>query len=417
MPTNTNRKIHLVYVRFAFPLPEEPGPKRPLEIVNRYQRMGHRITVITSSSNWMTGRIESKKKTLFSCHTENGMEFIRVAAIPKYRSSMFRRLLNYAVFTLLAFWAGTRILSKKEENAIIFVDISPPFAVLGGYFLSRLRKKARLILEITDLPETVFELGMFDNIILKTVTGRVFRHIYKVSDQIIALTPGARRHIADLGISQDKITIVTNWLSDKENVIANNVREKIRAKHGWQNHFVVMYAGGHGKAYDLMTLIKAAEILKDAPKLTIVFMGEGERKREYIQYCEDRDLTLCRFIAPVPRNMLGAYLASADVCVNLFYKGEFWNKVIGHKIIDYFEAGRPIIFAGDGDTADIIRQANGGNVVPPENPEELSRAILEMMENRDKIRQMGLRGRDYLKREYHKEKLLKRLDAVFLNDC
>jgi len=417
MQKDVDNKIHLVYIRFAFPFPNEPGPKRPLEIVERYQSQGHRVTVITSSCNFMTGNINGNAGGKSIRRTENGIEYIRVAAVSKYRSSMVRRLMNYALFTVLAFLSGMKVCPRNCGKTIILVDISPPFAALGGYILSRFRTKARLVLEVTDLPESVFELGMFNSPFFRWLTDRVFRHIYRVSDHIVTLTPGAERHIAGLGVARKKITTITNWVDSSEiNIIEEQTIKEIRERHGWQDDFVVMYAGGHGKAYDLMTLIRAAESLKNMTGLKFVFMGEGERKKEYIQYCIERNLKSCDFIPPVPRNMLKAYLASADVCVNLFYKGDFWNKVIGHKIFDYFEAGCPIIFAGDGDTADIILRSKGGKVVQPENPEALSEAIVEMMNNMNETQQMGQRGRNYIKREFDKERLLSRLDPVFLKD-
>jgi glycosyltransferase involved in cell wall biosynthesis len=409
--------FHLIYLRFVFPLPNEPGPKRPLEIGERYSRQGNKVTVITSNCNFMTGAEIIPGGGLFAKQEENSLRYIRVKAVRNYRESMKRRLSNYALFTLLSLGAGIKAYDARyEKDTIIFVDISPPFAALGGYLLAKLRSNSHLVLEITDLPESVFELGMFSQPFWKKITDWFFKKFYQGADHIITLTPGAQKHLEDLGISGQKITTVTNWIDASREVrVSAETGEEIRSRQGWQDKFVLMYAGGHGKAYDLMTLIKAGELLKDNQKLKIVFMGTGEHKGEYQEYCRARQLAVCEFINPVPRNLLAVYLASADACINLFYPGDFWNKVIGHKIFDYFEAARPVIFVGDGDTAEIIRNAQGGIVVPPGNPLALSRAITAMMENRAETSEMGQRGYNYLRSQYDKEKILGRLDRVFQN--
>lgn len=363
----------------------------------------------------MTGEPNQKRGYLIEKRAERGIFFYRTRALKHYRRTLCRRLMNYALFTILAFCAGMRIKSNSDEKNVIFVDISPPFAALGGYLLSRFKKNSKLVLEITDLPESVFKVGLFNRPFLRNITDQVFRHIYRNADHIVTLTPGAKRHIRDLGIDEEKIITVMNWANPEtlQPVPLDEIK-KIRSKHGWEDKFVILYAGGHGRAYDLMTLIRAAEKLRNRDDLRIIFMGEGERKKYYIEYCKKRKLDICEFLSPVARNDLRAYLASADVCVNLFYRDEFWGKVVGHKIFDYFEAGRPIIFAGHGDTAHIILKARGGKVVPPEDPDALTRAIVELMENREETNRMGERGRDYLMREFEREKMLKILDSALV---
>jgi glycosyltransferase involved in cell wall biosynthesis len=300
------------------------------------------------------------------------------------------------------------------SETIVFVDISPPFAALGGYLLHRFMKRSRLVLEITDLPESVFAIGMFTTVWMKKVIINVFRHIYRRSDMIVALTPGARRHIINQGIDPGRVEVVTNWISDSvaEEARASG-RLRVREKHNFGDKFVLMYTGGLGQAYDIMTWLRAAEKLRKYPQILCVVVGLGEKKREYVDFCGKRSINNVLFIDPIPREELGNYLAAADACINLFYPGDFWGMVIGHKIIDYLEAGRPVLFSGVGDTADIIKRAEAGIVVSPGDAEGLAKAMVKLAANPDKAREMGQNGARYLQGKYSKQSRLDLLRRVF----
>lgn len=358
----------------------------------------------------MTGEIVKEKNVFTTLNEGVIINLIGVPSVSRYRKTMTRRLFNYFLFTCFSFFDGYKLINRNERNVKILLNISPPFAVLSGYILSRFRKKASLILEVTDLPESVFELGMFNNKIIQRLTGKFYDHVYRKCDFIMPLTYGAARSIENRGIIKEKIVPIPNWINEDVGM-PNNFKE-IREKNGWDDYFIVMYAGGHGKAYDLMTLIRAAELLEKEQDIKIVMLGDGERKKEYMRYCKERNIKSCEFYPPVSRNELRDNLAAADVCVNLFYQGDFWKNVVGHKIIDYLEVARPVIFCGIGETADIIKRSGGGIVVEPENAYELSRAIIELSKDKKACRIMGERGREFLKREFAREDLLQKLDRV-----
>lgn len=358
----------------------------------------------------MTGDIVKSNHSRITLDDDATVDLIGVPSVSRYRNNMTRRLFNYFLFTFFSFIAGFRLIGRNDNDARILLNISPPFAVLSGYFLSRVRRKASLILEVTDLPESVFELDMFNHRLIRSMTKRFYDRAYRDSDFIIPLTYGVAREIEDKGISREKIIPIPNWINDDEGVPDN--AEEIRKKYGWNDDFIVMYTGGHGKAYDLMTLIKAAGLLEGQRGIRVVFFGDGEKKPEYMRYCEDRRIGMCEFHPPVPRDDLKEHLAAADVCVNLFYRGDFWKNVVGHKIIDYLEAGRAVIFCGVGETADIISRSDSGIVVEPENARMLSSAISRLIQDRQECRRMGERGRELLVWEYAREKMLRKLDGV-----
>jgi hypothetical protein len=56
----------------------------------------------------------------------------------------------------------------------------------------------------------------------------------------------------------------------------------------------------------------------------------------------------------------------------------FFRITIPSKIQVYLFSGKPILMGVQGDSADIIRDSGAGKVVEPENPESITRGILEL---------------------------------------
>ena len=74
--------------------------------------------------------------------------------------------------------------------------------------------------------------------------------------------------------------------------------------------------------------------------------------------------------------------------------------------------GKPVI-ATDTAGFEILEKHNAGLLVNPENPEELSNAIIKLLLNRKLREQMGANGRELVVREYSWESAAKKTIEVF----
>jgi glycosyltransferase involved in cell wall biosynthesis len=88
--------------------------------------------------------------------------------------------------------------------------------------------------------------------------------------------------------------------------------------------------------------------------------------------------------------------------------------VLGNKTFDYLASGLPMLYAGTGDTADLIIEAKAGIVVTPERDDELINAILWFKNNRTKAEAMGRNGYEFVTTHYNRHKLLERFEKVQL---
>jgi glycosyltransferase involved in cell wall biosynthesis len=76
------------------------------------------------------------------------------------------------------------------------------------------------------------------------------------------------------------------------------------------------------------------------------------------------------------------------------------------KVFPVLASGKPLIFVGRGEGARLIRQANAGIVVPPENPRALAKAIVDLMTNQKLLEELGGNGRRFVEEHYQWSQLM-----------
>ena len=92
----------------------------------------------------------------------------------------------------------------------------------------------------------------------------------------------------------------------------------------------------------------------------------------------DKNLDNVRFLPQVPMSEVGSYLAHADCMLVHLRNDPLFDITIPSKTQAYMAAGKPIIMAVSGDAAELVRGAECGIVVTPENPRALAEAAMEM---------------------------------------
>lgn len=396
--------LSLLYIRYAFPMASEPGPKRHLDLVRYLQTKGCDVTVITCGANFMTGQRASHQALLRTAEY-HGIPILFTFSVNSHRKSAWHRILNYSIFASVAFLAALRWKPNRTRK-VVMADISPLFSTLPAYLLSRLRRNTNLILEITDIPETIFALRAVRSKFLEKVIMQYVRRIYRQCSILIPLTKGAKQHLESQGVPPEKAVLVSNWAGQPESIFPPADIEEIRREFGWENRFVLLYVGGMGYAYDIMTILKAAKFLRDLPNIMFAFVGEGERRKSYEEFCRGNQLSNCVFLPWQPRARLPLLIQAANVGLNAFYRDPFWDIFVGHKIFDYFENGCPVLFSGGGETAELISLASGGLSVPAENPQQFAKAVRILATQQERTKSMGIAAREFVKSQFKSDVIL-----------
>lgn len=363
------------------------------ELISR----GHSATIIASSFSHGTrtenhlSRGERWRKEIIE-----GVPFVWVRT-PPYTGNSLDRAWNMMCFAY-------RIMAWSKESRVqrpdVVVGSSPHlFAAWAAQRLAR-RYDVPFVLEIRDLwPETLIELGNFSRrhpgILLME---QIERRLYCSADHIISLLPGGIGYISQKGGRRENITWVPNGI-DLRSI------PPLRPPYENNSKFTVMYAGAHGLANGLDSILDAASLIKNvgfADRVQFRLIGDGPEKSRLQERARNERLNMIRFESPVPRNEIYGLLQEADASVITLKDAALFRRygVSPNKLFDYLASGRAVIFGIDA-LNNPVKESGAGFTVPSEDPEAIARAVIQLMEMPLEERwEMGLRGRRYVE-EFH----------------
>ncbi len=390
-----------IFNHYAIP-PDTPGGTRHFDFGTELVKRGHRVSIFAAGFNHRTRkeeRLEGKQNYLKQ--NINGIDFIWIRTSPYYGGNDWRRVRNMLSYTLRIIPWGLKV---KEKPDVILASSPHPFAGLAGYILAMI-KRATFIFEIRDLwPETFVQIGGYSNRSPVVILLRMLeKFLYRRAKKIITLVPTASVYITQMGVPNNKIVNIPNGVnpelfSDNSVELPSELDKMILS---FKSNYKVLigYTGAHGIANALETIIETATLLQEKRNIKFHFLlvGEGSEKRSIQEKSESLGLKNVSFFEPIPKKVIPVFLRSVDINVICARKTSLYKYGTSlNKLWDYMMCAKPIIWAISS-ANDPIAEANCGITVPPEEPEKLANAILELYNLSEKEKQeMGMRGREYV---------------------
>jgi len=289
------------------------------------------------------------------------------------------------------------------------------FAVFTAYLLSK-KYKTPFIMEVRDLwPQTLIDMGVSKWHPFVILLGILERFLYKRSDKIITLLPKANEYIEKLNVPEDKIV----WIPNGVNLERFNIGiDGTNLKHN-KSSFLITYTGAIGKANNLDILVKAADILKtDYPEIKFLVVGEGPEKERLVRMVREKNLNNIQFNALVPKNEVSKILYKSDALFfNLKDSAVFKYGISSNKLFDYLASEKPIIFSSNS-INNPVEEAEAGITVPPDNPEKLAEAVVELYKmSPEERKEIGMNGRRYVEKHHSIPNLVDKLEKIIEEIC
>jgi len=370
-------------------------------------RRGHQVIIFASSFDHRTrqeNRLAPGKR--MKREDIDGVPYVWLRT-PPYPGNTSARVWNMAVFAG-RIWGAGKVEGLERPDLII--GSSPHlFAALAAQRLAG-RFRVPFVFEVRDLwPQSLVDLG---NVSARhpVVRGleKIERYLYRRAARIISLLPGAVDHMAEKGADRERVV----WIPNGINTDLVPPPEPPRN----DGAFTVMYAGAHGLANALDSVLDAAAVLRQEDldrRILIRFIGDGPEKSRLQEVATQRELNNVRFDDPMPRNRIYDLLREADAFVMpLKYSPVFRWGVSPNKLFDYLATARPVIFSVNSPN-NPVEEAQAGITVPPENPLTLAQAIKELFYMSQEERwEMGLRGREYVEKHHSFSRLADKLEKV-----
>ncbi|MGQ7791824.1 glycosyltransferase family 4 protein [Faunimonas sp. B44] len=392
--------------------PGGAGGTRHYSLSRHLPAHGWESTVIAASTLHPSGRQRLEPGERWRLERLGGVDFLWLAA-RSYSGNGPDRVLNMLDYTYQAL-RSPALKALPRPDVVIGSSVHPLAAWAG----SRLAKRYSVpfVFEVRDLwPQTLIDMGRLgERSPMTHLLRRVERALYGAAALVVTPLPRAADYIVPLGVPEEKVVWISNGVELEDPDPPPYPRRDGRP-------FTLMYFGAHGGANALETVLDAMAIVQrteGSPAIRLRLIGEGPLKPALVERSAALGLANVVFEAPVPKERVPALAAEADAFVlsTLDLPKLYRFGISMNKLFDYFAAARPVILAAAA-ANDPVAEAGAGPSVPPQQPERLARAILDLAAtpHEERVR-MGQAGYRHALEHYAyaalAAKLASRLDGV-----
>lgn len=384
------QKRRIVLLSQYFP-PEVGATQSRMQSFAEYlHARGHDVTVIAEFPNHPFGVIpEQYRGHVLDDDRSNGYRVLRVWVKANEEKTQRTRLAFYLSYSALA-----TAVAPITGRADVVVATSPPlFTALAGAALARL-KRAPFVLDVRDLwPAAAEALRQISATgWMRRSAEAAERWLYRDAAAVVAVTQPFCDHIDALRRRPPETALIPNGTLEMffDAKADAGVRADLGARDG---EFLVTFAGTHGIAQALPSVLDAARIVGDGVRFA--FVGEGPIKSALEEQAHALELENVHFHPQVPMAATPPMLASSDALLVPLSGHPTFEQFVPSKLIDYMATGRPVVLSAAGEAARLLDRAGGGVVVRPEDPDALAAALIALASDPARAVALGERGRAF----------------------
>lgn len=376
-----------------------PEPFRISDICETLVNDGYDVTVLTGLPNYPEGQVlDSYKHGKKRNEVINGVKVIRNFEIGR-GSSKLELFLNYFTFSLSA---SLKAFFMKEKYDVVLVNQLSPVMMGIPAIVYKRRHNKKILFYCLDLwPDSLAAGGIKEGSIIYKVFLKVSKWIYNSADTILVTSSMFKEYFeSNLGINAKNINHLPQYAEDL-------FTESIFTSRN-DNKFNLVFAGNIGDMQSVVTIINAANELKDYSDITFHIVGDGSKLDECKQLVKKLGISNVTFYGRRPVSEMPHFYEMADAMLITLKDNKTISYTLPGKVQSYMAAGKPIIGAINGETMHVIEEADCGLCCCAEDYNELADLVLKFCKS-DKKEQMAINAKKFYIDNYSKEKFIEKL--------
>lgn len=300
------------------------------------------------------------------------------------------------LFSLPIWWAlEFSWLMRMDYNIIHVLNFH---SIVPALIVGKLRRK-KVIYEIMDTYEDALEIPNF----LRRILICIDRIFMRLANAVIIVDDAQNEEFN--GIPNEKV--VTIYDSPTDLVETNTIKEDNAV-------FTLFYVGVLNKMRKL-NLDKVVEAIRTIDNVTLIIAGYGDQVGEVKHWCEIMPNKV-HFVGKISSDEAYARSTSADILFELRDPSIVQHKYIcGSKFLRAMSCGKPILVSAGTSAANIVINANCGMVVDINKIEDITNAILLLINNPNKYIELSKNSHYAYNTRYNWRIMEDRLISLYAN--
>jgi colanic acid biosynthesis glycosyl transferase WcaI len=378
------------------------------ELAEDLASAGEDVSVVTSVPHYGRSEVPAEYRgRVIHTRVESDVRVIRTLSAGAHFGNVLGRGIDYATYTALAGLSG--ITSGKVD---VVLCVAPPITVgLSGWIVSVFRR-CPVVFNAQDIwPDGLVKMGRIRNRALIGTFQRLERFIYRRSSRVTVVSTQMRDNLLRKGVDPGRVEVIPNWVdTERLRPIAPG---PFRKDHGLDDKFVVLFSGNIGFAAGLDSVLEAAALVRDDPRIVFLIVGEGSAKGELQRSAERSGLTNVVFLTTQPAVVFADMLASCDVAL-VPLKREMGSLSVPSKTLAIMACGKPVLACvpDDSDVRRVVAEAQCGIVIPPEDPVALAQALRSLIRQKGMLQTYGVNARAYVSKRFSRSDMTGRYRSL-----
>jgi glycosyltransferase involved in cell wall biosynthesis len=360
---------HVLLVLDQFPRTLGGGERIVLKLADLLPKYGYRVSILTFSADPASAGLQSPPCSVY--------------LLPLQRT-----------YDLTALRGSLELRKFLREQKIRVVQTFFESSDLWAGFVTKAMSSAKLIWSRRDMG------------ILRTGKHHAaYRLMASAPDRVFAVSEQVRRHCIDVdGIKPSRVQTIYNGLDLADWSSASSAAKQ-------EGEALVTTVGNirRVKGHDVF-IRAAASVAAQFPKATFSIAGDVLEPDYFVELqAMMRDLKLSgrfRFAGGVKN--LREHLATADVFVLPSRSEGFSNA-----IVEAMAASLPVVATNVGGNGEAVQDGVSGVIVPPEDPNALAAAIVQLLSDPAKARRMGAEGKRLAAEKFTTEAMMTQITNVY----
>ena len=213
------------------------------------------------------------------------------------------------------------------------------------------------------------------------------------ADQVVCISEILKGFLCCYGASAPRLHVVPNGV-DQRLFKPLPPDPELQTRFALQGRSVVGFVGSFQFFCGTAEFARLARTVCDQhPQAVFFFVGQGEIDQELHRLAEVQGIGE-RFIfaGAVPHEEVPRYLSVMDLVISP-YRGDYLFYGSSMKLLEYLAAGKPTIVPALGQIKEVVRDGENGMLYDPGDYAGLQRQLLQLLENPQRQRQLGVSAR------------------------
>ena len=273
---------------------------------------------------------------------------------------------------------------KKTDTDVVLVNLWPLTIITIIANLLLFKKHHIIFIEHQILSKSYSK--KFNN--FRWYLGLSIKIFYKFANKVFCVSNAVKNDLIKLGVSKNHISVLNNPI-ELSNIYEKRLTNKILEFK--KNKKLILSVGSFKVEKDFHSLLKAFILLKSEINSKLIIVGDGPLFKDIKQFINLNNLDDDVYLPGFMSQLYPFYLYSDLFVLPSIHEG------FGNVIVESLSVGTPVVVTNSGGPVEILENEKYGLVANTEDPEDLSKKILNKLNNPDKSEKLILKSKLYSK--------------------